>query len=58
MQSEKKKRPHTLKKRIRSWLWDFLLEDGWPDKPVQLTIDGHAIQQSLKKSGLLTKHDI
>lgn len=43
MARKKGKDRKTLKQRLRSWLWDFLLADGLPkelERNITLTVDG------------------
>lgn len=53
MSRKKKKRPQTIKKRLRSWLWKFLLEEMEepPEAPmIELKVDGHKICQVLQST--------
>lgn len=49
---QERKRPQTLKQRIRSWVWNFLMEDS-----LEVSINHREISQLVRQAGLTTIDD-
>lgn len=59
---KQKKRPHTIKNRIRSWLWKFLMEEP-PEhfanvSAIKVDIDSREFAKLFRSVGQTTTDDI
>lgn len=57
MTEQEKKRPQTLKQRIRSWVWNFLMEDSPMEDSLEVSIDHRKFAQLIRQVGLTTIDD-